>query len=221
MTWITDTGQQHLASWPQSPITKTGHGLRRGLRQNLQQGVAGVGRVGGRVFNFVFAHAQGAALARNMFEAFDVAPKRRPFLGRLSRHQLAHLQALHLDRAGAMAAFGGHLQGDGTAHPGAHATGQFFVPLVACRGFAAVCIHIAASAWCGLGGAFAIAQPGGLGGVQHAAVGKCLGACLLGHLAANRRVFARANLGHGGGAGHAAKHPKKWRGERLKRGHRG
>lgn len=62
-------------------------------RQHLQQGVGGVGRIGWRVVQFVFAHAQFVALAGDMGEACNAAKERRPFLGGWAAHSPCETKA--------------------------------------------------------------------------------------------------------------------------------
>ncbi len=92
---------------------------------------------------------------------------------------------------------GGDFEGDGAGHPGADAAGEFGMPAVTRRGFAALGVAVAARhglSW-GRGGvrAFALGDGAGLGVVECAAVGKGLGH-LARNLAADWGVFSGTGL---------------------------
>lgn len=107
-------------------------GASPALAQLFDEFVGDAGRIGGHIFLSVFAHAQELAFAGLVLVALDFAVERCPAGLFLAVLQLAHHQALHLDEAGAFLAMGGHFEGDGAAHPGAHAAGEFGVPDKTC-----------------------------------------------------------------------------------------
>ena len=110
----------------------------------------------------------------------------------------AHHQAFRIELAGAFLAIGGRFKSDGAAHLGADAAGEFGVPDITGRSFAAVCVAVAAKQgldlWRVVVGAFAWCDKAGFGVVEGAAVKKGLWhlACVL---AADGGVFAGADMG--------------------------
>lgn len=166
--------------------------------QFFNEGVSDAGAIGREVFQFVLAHAQELPFADGVLVASDLALELCPTWLFLAVLQFAHHQALRIDLAGTFLAMGGHLEGDGAGDPGADAAGEFGIPAVTRRGFAAVRVAVFAQhgwSW-GRAGmwAFAWGDGAGLGVVECAAVGKGLGhlAC---NLAADGGVFAGADLG--------------------------
>ena len=166
--------------------------------QFFNEGVSDAGPIGRDVFQFVLAHAQELPFAEGVLVPSDLALKRCPTWLFLAVLQFAHHQALRIDLAGTFLAMGGDFEGDGAGHPGADAAGEFGIPAVTCRGFAAVRVAVFAKhglIW-GRAGmwAFALGEGAGLGVVECAVVGKGLGhlAC---NLAADGGVFAGADLG--------------------------
>lgn len=166
--------------------------------QSFDQFVGEAGGVGGQVFMSVLAHPQDLASARLMFIALDFTHQGCPWSFFLIRLQFAHHQALHLDPAYAFATLRSNFEGDGTAHPGTDAAGEFGVPCVTSRSFAAV--GVAATArhgqrWRQVGKrAFSIGDMASLGMLKCASVGEGLRR-FAGHLAADWCVFASAHLG--------------------------
>ena len=165
--------------------------------QFLYQLIGDAGCIGRRFFLQVLAHAQELPFAGGVLVACDLAVKGRPPWFFLAVLQLAHHQAFGIGLAGAFLAMGGDFEGDGAGHPGADAAGEFGMPAVTRRGFAALGVAVAARhglGW-GRGGvwAFALGDGAGLGVVECAAVGKGFGHLAF-DLAADGGVFAGAGL---------------------------
>ena len=166
--------------------------------QFFEEGVGDAGGVGRDVFQFVLAQAQELPFACAVLVASDLAVEGCPPWFFLAVLQFAHHKAFCIGLAGAFLAMGGDFEGDGAGDPGADAAGEFGIPAVTCRGFAAVRVAVFAKhglIW-GRAGmwAFALGEGAGLGVVECAVVGKGLGhlAC---NLAADGGVFAGADLG--------------------------
>lgn len=193
-------------NWGQIPIVLgQEHPYQVGCSaQFLNQLIGEAGRDCRSVFLQVLAHAQELALADLVFVALDLTVQRFPAGLFLAFLNFAHHQAPRIDLAGAFLAMGGDFEGDGAGHPGADAVGEFGVPDKTGRGFAAVCVAVAAEQ--GLGGrrgavgAFALGNDAGFGVVEGAAVGKGLWH-LASDLAADGGVFAGADLGLSRGDG--------------------
>jgi hypothetical protein len=168
--------------------------------QFFEEGVGDAGGVGRDVFLFVLAHAQQLPFADGVLVARNFAWEGRPPWFFLAVLQFAHHQTFRISLAGAFLAMGGDFEGDGAGHPGADAAGEFGIPAVTGRGFAALGVAVAASH--GLSGghggvwAFALGDEAGLGVVECAAVGKGLWH-LARHLPADGGVFAGTDLGLG------------------------
>lgn len=198
------SGQKKSVTWIHLPTRCLSGlvGIFLGSAQFFEEGVGDAGGIGRDVVQFVLAHAQELPFAGAVLVARDLAVEGCPPWFFLAVLQFAHHQAFRFGLAGALLAMGGDFEGGGAADPGADATGEFGIPAVTGRGFAAVRIGILTGhglcLWQGWRHravrAFALGDEAGFGVVERAAVGEGLRhlAC---HLAADRGVFAGADLG--------------------------